>query len=121
MFRKIAPVLVMLLVPTAFVHAQAPSLENPSGSGAMAPGLTALPGGSAAILSWIEKDGEDHVLKLSRFEGDSFAEAGEIARVADGVVVGSVLVELVAEHGADAPARLRELTSKLAGAVRSAR
>ena len=48
-------------------------------------------------------------------------QAGEIARVADGVVVGSVLVELVAEHGADAPARLRELTSKLAGAVRSAR
>ena len=83
MFRKIAPVLVMLLVPTAFVHAQAPSLENPSGSGAMAPGLTALPGGSAAILSWIEKDGEDHVLKLSRFEGDSFAEAGEIARGRD--------------------------------------
>ena len=48
-------------------------------------------------------------------------QAGEIARVADGVVVGSALVELVAEHGADAPARLRELTSKLAGAVRSAR
>ena len=48
-------------------------------------------------------------------------QAGEIARVADGVVVGSALIELVAEHGADAPARLRELTSKLAGAVRSAR
>lgn len=48
-------------------------------------------------------------------------QAGEIARVADGVVVGSALVELVAEHGADAPAHLRELTSKLAGAVRSAR
>ena len=48
-------------------------------------------------------------------------QAGEIARVADGVVVGSALGELVAEHGADAPARLRELTSKLAGAVRSAR
>ncbi len=48
-------------------------------------------------------------------------QAGEIARVADGVVVGSALVELVAEDGADAPARLRELTSKLAGAVRSAR
>ncbi|MCH2495554.1 MAG: tryptophan synthase subunit alpha [Erythrobacter sp.] len=48
-------------------------------------------------------------------------QASEIARVADGVVVGSALVELVAEHGADAPAHLRELTSKLAGAVRSAR
>lgn len=48
-------------------------------------------------------------------------QAGEIARVADGVVVGSALVELVAEHGAAAPAHLRELASKLAGAVRSAR
>ncbi len=44
-------------------------------------------------------------------------QAGEIARVADGVVVGSALVELVAEHGADAPAKLRELTSGLAAAI----
>ena len=48
-------------------------------------------------------------------------QAAEIAQVADGVVVGSALVELVAEHGADAPAKLRELTTALAGAVRSAR
>ena len=48
-------------------------------------------------------------------------QAGEIARVADGVVVGSALVELVAEHGAGAPAKLRELTSALSEAVRSAR
>ena len=47
-------------------------------------------------------------------------QAGEIARVADGVVVGSALVELVAEHGADAPAKLRELTAGLAKAVHSA-
>lgn len=48
-------------------------------------------------------------------------QASEIARVADGVVVGSALVELVAEHGADAPEALRELTSALAIAVHCAR
>ena len=48
-------------------------------------------------------------------------QAGEIARVADGVVVGSALVELVAEHGDDAPAKLRELTAALSDAVRTAR
>ena len=48
-------------------------------------------------------------------------QAGEIARVADGVVVGSALVELVAEHGTAAPAKLRELTASLAEAVHAAR
>ena len=48
-------------------------------------------------------------------------QAAEIAQVADGVVVGSALVELVAEHGADAPAKLRELTAALAMAIRAAR
>ena len=48
-------------------------------------------------------------------------QAGEIARVADGVVVGSALVELVAEHGTDAPAKLRELTASLAEAIHAAR
>ena len=48
-------------------------------------------------------------------------QAREIARVADGVVVGSALVELVGEFGKDAPAKLKELTSALAQAVRTAR
>lgn len=48
-------------------------------------------------------------------------QAGEIARVADGVVVGSALIDLVAEHGSAAPAKLRELTASLSAAVRSAR
>src|SRR5690554_4775456 len=47
-------------------------------------------------------------------------QAQAIARVADGVVVGSALVELVAEHGADAPAHLQSLTRALAQAVHSA-
>ena len=48
-------------------------------------------------------------------------QAAEIARVADGVVVGSALVEIVGEHGDKAPAKLRELTSALAKAVHNAR
>ena len=48
-------------------------------------------------------------------------QAAEIARVADGVVVGSALVELVGEHGEDAPEHLRDLTAKLAEAVHGAR
>ncbi|GMM93034.1 tryptophan synthase subunit alpha [Qipengyuania sp. MTN3-11] len=47
-------------------------------------------------------------------------QAGAIACVADGVVVGSALVELVGEHGADAPRHLRTLTAGLAKAVHSA-
>ncbi len=48
-------------------------------------------------------------------------QAAAIAKVADGVVVGSALVELVAAHGANAPDALRELTTQLAMAVHSAR
>ncbi|WP_417321443.1 tryptophan synthase subunit alpha [Erythrobacter aureus] len=48
-------------------------------------------------------------------------QAAEIARVADGVVVGSALIDLVAEHGTAAPAKLRELTSALSQAMRTAR
>jgi tryptophan synthase alpha chain len=48
-------------------------------------------------------------------------QAAEIARVADGVVVGSALVEIVGEHGPQAPARLQALTKALAEAVHSAR
>ncbi|MBX7526693.1 tryptophan synthase subunit alpha [Qipengyuania vesicularis] len=47
-------------------------------------------------------------------------QAAEIAQVADGVVVGSALVELVGEHGENAPEKLRELTASLAKAVHSA-
>jgi tryptophan synthase alpha chain len=47
-------------------------------------------------------------------------QAAAIARVADGVVVGSALVELVGEHGEDAPEHLRRLTAALAQAVHSA-
>ena len=48
-------------------------------------------------------------------------QASAIAKVADGVVVGSALVELVARHGRDAPGAIRELTKALADAVHGAR
>jgi tryptophan synthase alpha chain len=49
------------------------------------------------------------------------AQAAAIARHADGVVVGSALVELVAQHGADAAGPVREATRALAEAVHNAR
>jgi tryptophan synthase alpha chain len=48
-------------------------------------------------------------------------QASAIAKVADGVVVGSALVELVAQHGHGAPAAIREATRALAEAVHTAR
>ncbi|MDE1468389.1 tryptophan synthase subunit alpha [Aurantiacibacter sp. D1-12] len=48
-------------------------------------------------------------------------QAEAIARVADGVVVGSAFIDLVEKHGKDAPEHLRELTARLAKAVHSAR
>ena len=48
-------------------------------------------------------------------------QARDIAGVADGVVVGSALVELVGTHGEDAPRHLRALTADLAKDVHSAR
>ncbi len=48
-------------------------------------------------------------------------QAAAIARVADGVVVGSALVDLVARHGTDAAGPVRQLTAALAAAVHGAR
>ena len=48
-------------------------------------------------------------------------QAAAIARVADGVVVGSAIVEIVAVHGADAPAPVTAYIRSLADAVASAR
>lgn len=48
-------------------------------------------------------------------------QAAKIAKVADGVVVGSALVEVVAKHGVDAAGPVRDLTRALADAVHSAR
>ncbi len=48
-------------------------------------------------------------------------QAEAIAKVADGVVVGSAFVDIVGEHGVNAPGYLQELTASLAKAVHNAR
>ena len=48
-------------------------------------------------------------------------QAAAIARVADGVVVGSAIVELVASHGDDAPRQVRTYVEGLAAAIHAAR
>jgi len=48
-------------------------------------------------------------------------QASAIAKVADGVVVGSAFVDIVKQHGDAAPGPLRELTAALAQAVHTAR
>jgi tryptophan synthase alpha chain len=48
-------------------------------------------------------------------------QAANIARVADGVVVGSALVELVAEHGANAAGPLRDYVASLKAAILTSR
>jgi tryptophan synthase alpha chain len=48
-------------------------------------------------------------------------QAGAIARVADGVVVGSAIVELVGRHGGDAPHAICNYVNTLADAVHAAR
>ncbi|MBS0285139.1 MAG: tryptophan synthase subunit alpha, partial [Proteobacteria bacterium] len=48
-------------------------------------------------------------------------QAGAIARVADGVVVGSAIVDLVGKHGADAPAAVTAYIRTLSDAIRAAR
>ncbi|NCU11781.1 MAG: tryptophan synthase subunit alpha [Sphingomonadaceae bacterium] len=48
-------------------------------------------------------------------------QAAAFAKVADGVVVGSALVDLIGQHGANAAGPVRDLTKALADAVHSAR
>jgi len=48
-------------------------------------------------------------------------QAAAIARVADGVVVGSAIVELVGQYGAGAPEHVRSYVSSLSEAIASAR
>jgi tryptophan synthase alpha chain len=48
-------------------------------------------------------------------------QAADIARVADGVIVGSAIIDIVAKHGTDAPELVRAYIASLAAAIRSAR
>ena len=48
-------------------------------------------------------------------------QAAAIARVADGVVVGSAIIDVIAANGVNAPAAVRAYIESLAAAVHSAR
>lgn len=48
-------------------------------------------------------------------------QAAEVARVADGVVVGSAIVEIIAQHGANSGAPVRDYIASLASAISGAR
>jgi tryptophan synthase alpha chain len=48
-------------------------------------------------------------------------QAAAIGRVADGVVVGSAIVDLVGEHGTASPGPVRDYVASLAAAIRAAR
>ncbi len=48
-------------------------------------------------------------------------QAAAIAKVADGVVVGSAIVEIIAEHGRDAAGPVRDYVASLANAIKAAR
>ena len=48
-------------------------------------------------------------------------QAAAIGRVADGVVVGSAIIDLIAAHGADAPAAVRTYIQSLSEAMKAAR
>lgn len=48
-------------------------------------------------------------------------QAAAIGRIADGVVVGSAIVELIGQHGADAPGPVKEYVASLATAIANAR
>ena len=104
--------------------------------------LPAVLAGSSGFLYYVSVAGitgkqqaaldsiESNVARIRRFSDLPIAvgfgvrtpeQAAQIAKVADGVVVGSALVELVGQHGKDAPAHLLALTKNLADAVHSAR
>jgi tryptophan synthase alpha chain len=48
-------------------------------------------------------------------------QAANIARVADGVVVGSAIVEVIAEHGSSAAPYVKDYVKSLSDAIRNAR
>ena len=48
-------------------------------------------------------------------------QAAAIAKVADGVVVGSAIVEIIAKHGRDAAGPVRDYVASLANAIKAAR
>lgn len=117
--------LVRLATPTTD-SARLPAVLNGSGGFLYYVSVAGITGQQQAALDSIE----DAVARLKAatdlpvavgFGVRTPEQARAIAKVADGVVVGSALVELVARHGAEAAAPVREATRALAEAVHTAR
>lgn len=117
--------LIRLATPTTD-DARLPTVLNGAGGFLYYVSVAGITGKQQAALGSIEQA----VARLKRsidlpvavgFGVRTPEQARAIARVADGVVVGSALVELVGLHGRAAPEHLRAYTASLAEAVHSAR
>jgi tryptophan synthase alpha chain len=123
--RAAGVALIRLATPTTD-DARLPAVLEGSGGFLYYVSVAGITGKQQAQLASIE----DAVARLKRstdlpvavgFGVRTPEQAAAIARAADGVVVGSALVELVGQHGANAAAQLQALTAALAKAVHSAR
>jgi len=77
-------VIVLAVTGIAFVAGcsgppEASSISFPGAAGSAQPRLTSGPDGTT-VLSWLEPDGRDRVLKFARLDGDHFGSPQEIVR-----------------------------------------
>ncbi len=117
--------LIRLATPTTD-EARLPAVLDGAGGFLYYVSVAGITGKQQAVLASIEQAIE----RLRRFTDLPLAvgfgvrtpeQAAAIARVADGVVVGSAFVELVEQHGAAAPEHLRHLAGQLSHAIHNAR
>jgi tryptophan synthase alpha chain len=117
--------LIRLATPTTD-HARLPAVLDGSSGFLYYVSVAGITGKQSAALASIE-EAVTRIKQTARvpvavgFGVRTPEQAGPIARVADGVVVGSALIDLIAEHGENAPAKVQELVSALADAVHNAR
>ena len=122
--RKEGVALIRLATPTTDAK-RLPAVLHGSSGFLYYVSVAGITGKQQAVLASIEENvtrlkGSTELPVAVGFGVRTPEQAAAIARVADGVVVGSALVELVGQHGADAPEHLRRLTASLAEAVHSA-
>jgi len=82
-FRRITSLTALVLMTTTMAHAQLRIVDNPAGTGALGPSLSAIPGDAGVVLSWLQEHRDGHALKFSVFRDGRFSRAREIARGAD--------------------------------------
>ena len=122
--RKEGVALIRLATPTTDAK-RLPAVLHGSSGFRYYVSVAGITGKQQAVLASIEENvtrlkGSTELPVAVGFGVRTPEQAAAIARVADGVVVGSALVELVGEHGEAAPEHLRALTAALAQAVHSA-